>query len=118
MKKKPINNLADLQVEKQRILLLCKERELELNGKLKYMQENIGSIMIQSLLPKKENFFGLESSGTDEKSNNFLSGIIEGLTGIKMNGVNTKVLLNMAYTVLPPLVLAFIKGYLKKKFFK
>lgn len=117
MMKKPINNLTELQLEKQRILLLCHDSETELNHKLKYMQENLGSIMLQTLLPKKESFIGTESS-SDDNSAGFLSGVLKGLTGIEINNSNTKMLLNLAYTVLPPIALSFIKGYLKKKFFK
>jgi hypothetical protein len=51
MKKIKIVDIETLQQEKQRIKVLCKEKEIVLNKKLDYIQDNLGILALETILP-------------------------------------------------------------------
>lgn len=65
-----INNLEQLLVEKDRLKKLCTEKELVIGKKLDYIQDNLGIIAFETILPVN----------TAEKS--AISNILEGLHGV------------------------------------
>ena len=46
-----INNIESLLVEKERLKQLCKEKELVIGKKLDYIQDNLGIIALETILP-------------------------------------------------------------------
>ncbi len=110
-----IKNIADLQAEKIKLKQEYKVLEVGINGKLNYLQNNFGAILIQTLSFKKGN--DNEPMHSFE-SNSIVGTLIESFTGIKMSGANSKVLLKLAYTALPTILISFAKNYIKKKFSK
>lgn len=110
-----IRNIADLQAEKIKLKQEYKVLEVEINGKLNYLQNNFGAILIQTLSFKK----GDENEQMQSfEGNSIIGNLIESFTGIKLNSANSKVLLKLAYTALPTILLSLAKNYIKKKFSK
>lgn len=54
-----INSLVALQLEKERLKLLCKDKEDSIGHKLDYIQDNIGAIALEGIFnsEKKEFLF-------------------------------------------------------------
>jgi hypothetical protein len=46
-----INNLEALLIEKERLKQLCKEKEQVIGKKLDYIQDNLGIIALETILP-------------------------------------------------------------------
>jgi hypothetical protein len=46
-----IKNIEELQAEKNRLKQLCKEKELIIGKKLDYIQDNLGIIALETVLP-------------------------------------------------------------------
>jgi hypothetical protein len=115
MKSKKIATVADLQAEKQKIKDAYLIRETELNTKLNYLQNNFGSILLRTLSFKKQN-----SSDQNESTENggFISSLIQGFTGIDVSGERGEMLLSLAKTALPAIIISIVKNYITKKFSK
>jgi len=52
MDKYKITDLQTLRFEKQRLQDACKQKEVELNQTIEYIQDNVGSIFIKSIFLK------------------------------------------------------------------
>ena len=52
MDKYKITDLQTLRFEKQRLQDACKQKEVELNQTVEYIQDNVGSIFIKSIFLK------------------------------------------------------------------
>ena len=115
MENKKIKNLADLQAEKAKIREDYLTRESVLNTKLNYLQNNFGGILLQTLSFRKQNINGQHITS---QNTSFTSSIIKAFTGINVNGEKVEVLLSVAKTVLPTIILSLLKGYFKRKFSK
>lgn len=115
MKNKKITTIADLQAEKATIKETYLIRESELNAKLNYLQNNFGAILLQTISFRKQSKDGQNET---DQSNGFISSLIKGFTGVDIGGEKGEMLLAIAKTALPAIVLSLLKGYIKKKFSK
>lgn len=115
MKNKKITTVADLQNEKAKLREAYLYRESALNEKLNYLQNNFGAILLQTISFRKQNRDGQNET---DQSNGFISSLIKGFTGVDISGEKGEMLMAIAKTALPAIVLSLLKGYLKKKFSK
>jgi len=74
-----INNLQTLLAEKDRLKLLCKEKEIVLGKKLDYIQDNLGIIALETILPIN-NIEKTAISGVFDRINNLLKNFIPGFS--------------------------------------
>ena len=51
MKKIKVTNIETLHQERNRLKQLCKENEQSLNQKLNYIQDNLGIIALETIIP-------------------------------------------------------------------
>jgi hypothetical protein len=65
-----INNIETLLAEKAKLKKLCKEKEIVIGEKLDYIQDNLGIIALETILP------------INNKEKNSINQIFEGLYGI------------------------------------
>lgn len=65
-----INNLEALLIEKEKLKQRCKEKELVIGQKLDYIQDNLGIIALETILP------------INKSEKNTISHIFDGLHGI------------------------------------
>lgn len=67
---KKIKNIETLIAEKERLKLLCKAQEQLIEKKLNYMQDNLGIIALETILP------------INNASKQSISNVFEGIQGI------------------------------------
>jgi len=65
-----IRNIEELQAEKNRLRQLCKDKEQVIGKKLDYIQDNLGIIALETILP------------INNAEKNSISNIFDGLHGI------------------------------------
>jgi hypothetical protein len=81
MTKKKFSNLEELRKERMKLQIQCKEKEEELTEHLQYVQDNIGTLVLTSLLP-----FG-------RSKNDAIGGILSKVTGFfgRITGLQEKI---------------------------
>jgi hypothetical protein len=100
-----INNLEALISEKERLKILCKEKEQVIGKKLDYIQDNLGIIALETLLP------------INSAEKNSISGVFTGIHSLLKNFIpgfsekfaQSEKIINMVELIVSAIITRFFK---------